>query len=790
MHRIFKIVILLILTIALFSLFYSWSEKSDTTKIVAVLDSRFEEIRCIEIYINNDWHKTWLDCNPKNGIYTFNNLPEIIKDIRIDFGDKSEITFYIKEISLINKNNNKTITNEELRVWNKDQIIFKSDGTSVTKGNDAKILGKIIYNSNTNFPKYIALVILILILFLYLKILKNLDYKKNVKIFFNELNKYNKNYIFILTLYSLAFVFVMNDDILHTGSSSMTLYTNSLKDFYDINNVKYNGNHYPFINYLLFGIWNFPIYFFDIKLSSIIFNIWQKLIIIPFYIGEILLINKIAKFLFDSKKSLLCSLFWATSPIVIFEHLIIGQTYSIVILSTLLGLYLLFKDKIFYACIAISFGVGFKYYPLLIFMPALLMIEKKPINLIFYGLITLIPNAITTLPFYKSENYINDVLKFSEIDRLFGSSVEFHKFLIFENPLSYSFKISFVIIFLIYIYSYLYKFTDKNKYIVDSLYISLFITIVLFLFTSWIPYRMVMITPFLCILLFLSDKLREYFYLEIIFVIAFMIVVTGLYQFYMYERSWEFGLLSNYTEKAWDVDLAFFYGEYISQNMISLSIAYILASLLTILLFLHPNINKNKGNLSYNVIALITKNRIYIGFALIILPLFISLIISYFINIGFDNRSHMISRLARAPSGPISSPNLIKGDVLSQYFKNDLIEIAIINGASIMAGNFQQNNKGFISVWIDCFDCVIPVEKVKLSIDLGSISPGSYFKLPIKPFLIEPNKLYSLNIRIDELTSGNGITLFTSEKNLQISDKLFINGSEQNFNLVYSIFNK
>jgi hypothetical protein len=157
---------------------YKYIEENNLPQIIINITNEKNEVDCVELYVNNDYSKSFISCMPKNGKFYFKNLPTKITNLRIDFGSQANVVFRIDSILIETKKKSEEVLN--IKDWGLDQIIIKNDVYSTT-GNDPKIFGAVNYGSEENIIKnkkviYIP-IILILILLIYLIIISNEKYQ-------------------------------------------------------------------------------------------------------------------------------------------------------------------------------------------------------------------------------------------------------------------------------------------------------------------------------------------------------------------------------------------------------------------------------------------------------------------------------------------------------------------------------------------------------------------------------------------------------------------------------------
>ena len=185
-----RILFALTLLLALLSVnTYKYLQEEKNTQLNLSISQEKNDILCIELYINNNYNKPILNCNGINGDYTFKNLPKLIKNLRIDFGDKPNATFVVKNLTIGTKEKAREITN--LKDWGSDQITM-TNGKYITTGNDSKIFGAINYGAESTIwnEEYILYIPISLIIIVCLYIIYKSEKKYEISLEFIVITGY------------------------------------------------------------------------------------------------------------------------------------------------------------------------------------------------------------------------------------------------------------------------------------------------------------------------------------------------------------------------------------------------------------------------------------------------------------------------------------------------------------------------------------------------------------------------------------------------------------------------
>ena len=216
-----------------------------------------------------------------------------------------------------------------------------------------------------------------------------------------NLNKINFILFFFFLL--IFFLFFQQVDLFATATSSYAYLRGHIFDFYDYNKAYVGSCDYLPLLYVIFAIWNIPLYILGFSsspettvfiwpyfISSTFVEIaWWKLILLLVYLATVYIFFKISNLISPRKNiKLHITAVYATSPLVIFSAIIFGGYDVFSVFFTLLGLYFYLKKEINKFLLFFSIAICFKYFALIIFLPLILIYEKRPLYILkflFFG---------------------------------------------------------------------------------------------------------------------------------------------------------------------------------------------------------------------------------------------------------------------------------------------------------------------------------------------------------------------------------------------------------------------
>lgn len=339
----------------------------------------------------------------------------------------------------------------------------------------------------------------------------------------------------------LMFIF---PDVIITTRHGITLWNalaeGRLKEFYLMNNDIIIANQfnseggsaiYDFPIYIVFAIWNLPLWIYEkitglYALDTVVGLVWAKSISIPFFVGIQCCINKIGKLIkgeqFATTSSLKMTL---TSAFFLLPILIMGQYDTMAILFMMLGVFNYIKGntKLFIMWFAIS--LPFKMFTLFVFIPLILLREKKVRNIIFQlfcGCSFLFFVKILQKLYFTSNGVTDDYMQGHFLPFIFQSQIGF----------GYGGASLFFVVFLsICMYCYFKRTPEKEKIGKWAIYVS-FLGIASFMITALThPQWSLLILPFLSLLVCCEDEGHRSNGLLIETILSYGLLIAAVYYY-------------------------------------------------------------------------------------------------------------------------------------------------------------------------------------------------------------------------------------------------------------------
>lgn len=320
----------------------------------------------------------------------------------------------------------------------------------------------------------------------------------------------------------------------------LQFFENTLSRTYGFQYV--NAAHYNIVMYILYALWELPLYLVE-RIGGFVFDdvflaMWCKAIGVGFYLGCGILVGKLAQRIgCDETACQWASLLFWLNPISFFNTLVMGQYDSICLFFVLWAMLLYFDKK--YMAFSLVMGVGFvfKFFPLFVFIPMLLLVEKRVPQLLKYGTVSLWLYIPTTLLF---AGRTGDAAFFNQLmtDRLFTA--------VFPGGTADASYFGLAMV-LICVAAYLYRPQDAQTWYDVTVYGVMTVFSLLFIFVLWHPQWLILLVPFLILSALRQREKTTYAYLNVALCIGFFLLVAFIYPHSLEGNLFDWGVLHPLT---------------------------------------------------------------------------------------------------------------------------------------------------------------------------------------------------------------------------------------------------
>jgi hypothetical protein len=585
-------------------------------------------------------------------------------------------------------------------------------------------------------------------------------------------------YVFVVTSCYLLF---QQTDLFHTSSSSYAYLNGHIADFYDYNNKIIPGED-PFylpLVYIIFAIWNIPLKLFglmhDVSVSGVTLSIvelaWTKLLVAVFYFATAYVIFLSGKAITgQSQKAKAVAVIFATSPIAVFGAFIFGQYDIIGVFFTMLGLYFYIKHDYFRFSLLFSLAISLKMFPLVIFIPLLLLVEKRIVHILKYGAVALAATFLQMVLYYNSPSFRSDFFsvasgRISFLEELNLSPVNSSPYLI-------------IFITMICIYAYIKEVDLDSEQYKTAVNISLLSYATLFATVFWHPQWLLMIVPFFALsYLFVNDASKLYL-IDIAGMFAFVYIVVNQWANNVDASMLSHGLLrSLFTYLPLSNDQLFV--PQFSYIFMGIFFVYLFSPLL-IQLFQATNLKKENVAEDINTANNYLRARFYAGVAIFVIPSLFCALAPKEIARRFDPTAYTISGLVIEPVdaqvGDINRKISIKQSFVAEH--DNLFDV------NVQMSTGDRVNECEVTLTLsDESNNIVAVRQI----DCRLIVDNAFYSFDFKPIENSKGKLYTLEISSNG-TGKNSITAWKSSNDVYQPGKLYKNGIEETGDLSIALF--
>jgi len=595
-------------------------------------------------------------------------------------------------------------------------------------------------------------------------------------------NSYLIAYFLIIAVCFFSYIQL---DIGHTTYSSYAFLDGHILDFYDFNKKTLGGNDYLPSIYIIFAIWNIPIYLLGlattpeyrpfIEYISPFEIFWSKLLIGLLFLATIKVISHISKIIDDGKSNLLkndAGLLLATAPIAIFAVFIFSQYDITGLLFSIIGIYYLFrKDNIKFA-LFFSFAISFKYFALVIFIPLLLLSEKRIIRIIGYTLIALSVTIFELAFYWRSEIFRGEI--FTLMSHKLGDAYGGHSSLI-TWPL---------ILMITYGAMCAYLFFKRVKEGQEFYRLAIFSCIAAYacMFDSvlWHPQWLILLMPFFALAYRYLPRPKYMAYLDILGMISYTWICLIYWPNNVDVSMVNFGILKQFFPKVSLIGSDFIFPA-LNGFFIRFFHIYVFSP---ILVYFYQNIIKNKT--IYDDLTLrVLFSRVFIGIGifltLTLLSLYLPTSIANSINPDAYLRRYSIDNINKSTGKTVNE--ILDGHTVTQHFKAKSNGLAAVG---IQMANYQRKPSGFLILTLKNMNGdVVASNKIEAS----KIQDNQMYRFKFSSLVDSESHSYVLLIQSIGAVSGSAVTAWVDESDEAVDiGGLELDGKRQKGGLVMQLY--
>ena len=227
---------------------------------------------------------------------------------------------------------------------------------------------------------------------------------------------------------------------------------------------------------------------------------------------------------FGFKKAKLLMFVYLTTPIAFFSPVIFGQYDSFTVFFVLLGTYFYFKNDALKFTLFFAVAMTFKYFALLIFLPLLLLREKKVLKIFLHCILFSLPFALEAAFYIWSKNFKVGVLGFKAANYLFKGEIN----LFYIHP-----SIFLILWVFLLFWAYYKKFDEsenKEDFVKWAIYFCNIVVFLTFGLSMWHPQWLIFMVPFVVLGSMINKNAKTFLMVDIVMFLVFIILCLNLWR--------------------------------------------------------------------------------------------------------------------------------------------------------------------------------------------------------------------------------------------------------------------
>ena len=350
-------------------------------------------------------------------------------------------------------------------------------------------------------------------------------------------------------LVACLFLF-LHFDILETADHAAvfleSLFAGTPRDFYarviqhQNSYIYLNNAHYNVTLYGLFALFELPAFLIYRAMGTLppeaLLGFIGKGVCALFYLGCVLVMPILGQMAgLSKKKASWAALFFALWPPAVFSTFVMGQYDVITLFFVLVALVFWGKNRLLWFSFFMGAAFSTKLFPVFLFVPLLLLREKRPLRLLLCLLVSLWLLAPTSL-LYRGLTFDAEIFNAQMAARLFGVKLTGGR----EIPL-------FAVGYGISCVGAWFWRPDEEKMFQSGLWLSLCSLGLLFFFLDWHPQWIILIAPFVVLTTLCQKNPIPWFFVDIVLCAGYFLVAFAGFPSQMEGNLLDFGMVGQLT---------------------------------------------------------------------------------------------------------------------------------------------------------------------------------------------------------------------------------------------------
>jgi hypothetical protein len=335
------------------------------------------------------------------------------------------------------------------------------------------------------------------------------------------------DYVLGSALLTACFIFFFHFDIAIVGWDALNyLFGNPLQFYENCKRIQGGGlsmihTPYPPSIYVIFALWLYPLKVLGLITGADHFPIycsyWLKALTTIVYGASGLVFYRITQCYRQYKSwNRYATALWLVSPLALFSQFIFSQYDIFYVILTLAGVLMFLRTKLFRAALCFGLAITFKYFPLFVFLPLLLLFEKRLAALAGALAVFALPTVLIQLLYGASPAFIEGVNNHGNLERVFAAVIDVGGWHIYYVFAAFTVLCGF---------AYLAQ-TSAEQLPRRAAYVYLAGTVFPFLFIVWHPQWTMSFAPAIVLTSVLDRRHRRFLVLDLFGMLAFVATVA------------------------------------------------------------------------------------------------------------------------------------------------------------------------------------------------------------------------------------------------------------------------
>ena len=543
------------------------------------------------------------------------------------------------------------------------------------------------------------------------------------------------------TLIACFFLFFQGDLSL-IGSCSLSYLFGDAREFYDnaakaTAAVGFPTCTYPPSTYALLALWLYPLkvvgVISGVAQFPIVATYWLKFLTTVSYAASGAVFYRIARvYWHDEEWAQYATAAWLTMPLAVFSQFIFSQVDIFNVLLGLLGILKFLKGRLYVGAFFFGLAITFKYFPAFVFLPLVLLFEKRISRIALSIIVFITPITLIELFYHRSPGYLTLTHHFDEVDRVYSVAMRFGG--------AWDIYLLFTAFTVLCGIAY-FTVPKRDAQLRTAAYIWLAASILPFLFILWHPQWLIFVAPAIALTSVLSQRFRAHLLLDLcgmfFFVAALSIVFPLNVDATMFKSGW---LGVSFDHSFLMAQLFDWFGAHSAGVFLSGFTGYLI---LQLVIKFKDVINAPAGIATDPMHYGCVRRYLYFGLLIFVLPAFLAMS-----KEKLDNESVVESEGV----GWSDYGELLKGRTFEQTF---IAPTSSLRWVSLVLTTFdRRNSSGVVVAIIDAHGKPVATTERRAS----DLTNGNWNRFAFQSLPLNKGDQYRIRLTSTDAVTGNAIS--------------------------------